>query len=154
MTRQEIYERMLVQRNQMIGQAGAQPYVSSPTPSTSQVLTISLTDEGVIEFNINTFYNEEQEDTITYYNNELEYVYDSENETITDSLKLNLVKILYHKINAEIKKEQDLVKILYHKINAEIKKEQEIIDNKKSKMKGFSKFLRLDKLSRILGDKE
>lgn len=136
MTRQEIYERMLVQRNQMIGQAGAQPYVSSPTPSTSQVLTISLTDEGVIEFNINTFYNEEQEDTITYYNNELEYVYDSENETITESLK------------------QDLVKILYHKINAEIKKEQEIIDNKKSKMKGFSKFLRLDKLSRILDDDE
>ena len=47
---------------------------------------------------------------------------------------------------------QSLVKILYHKVNSEITKQEELLDQKKSNMKGFSKFLRLDKLKRILED--
>ena len=104
------------------------------TPSTAQCLSITLNDGGEIEIKKERYYSDADINKIIYDSNTLTYVYDEDKEEITVEL------------------EQDLVKVLYHKINAEIKKQEAIIDKKKSKMKGFSKYLRLDKLKRILGD--
>ena len=103
-------------------------YAASKRPNCT-VLIVSLEDD-VIEFENDLSYD--KINTTRYENNKLWYTYDPEEEDITEDLK------------------RDLVKILYHKINSEIKHEQKILDKKISKMKGFSKYLRFEKIKRLI----
>jgi len=97
----------------------------------SSLIIKLVDDEIVFEETTSSTY-----DSINYSNNTLYYNYDPVKEKITDDLK------------------NDLVKLLYHKINSEIIAEQEKIDKKKSKLSAFKKWLRGDKLKRlIIGEK-
>jgi len=116
------------------------PYNQNPLnnrqPITSKnykSLTISLINNELV-FKISDVYNISSENIIKYLKNKLIYYYDSDKEEINDDLK------------------QYLVKILYHKIESEIKIEEKQIENRKIQLKAFSKFFRLDKLKRIIGD--
>ena len=111
-------------------------YGNSPSSKHTQCFIVELRDDGELDFGGGNHHSTEKENTIEYRNNKLVYYYNDTEEEITEELKESLVKILYHKINSALKREEDKIK------------------EKKSKMKGFSKWLRLDKLKRILGDDE
>ena len=99
--------------------------------SNHRVLTISLSDNGEIIINDNESYSTTINE-IKYSNNRITYTYDKTKEKITNELK------------------EYLTGILYHKINSELTVEEEQLQDKKTKMKGFNKFLRTDKIKRLL----